>query len=1278
MFEITGDDIANLNDSDLRELVGLLCEADLRAAGLPATWVTWGGHQNAADDGIDVWFEADTPTGFEHIGNIPRAVTGFQVKKPDMPRHKILKEMQPEGELRPVIRELADKSGAYIIISGVASATKKTLNNRHKAMHEATSDLDNAENLKLIFYDQVRIATWVRYHPSLVRWVRERIGSPIQGWRPFGNWTNAPGEIDEEYYLDDKIVIEDGTRSDCHGMEATAGINSLRNKLRCPGSSVRLTGLSGVGKTRLLQALFDEKIGTTSLNRSQVVYTDVSDAPTPAPCDCATQLIELGQPTILAIDNCPPDLHRRLTSICTASGSPISLITVEYDVREDLPEKTEVFHLDTASISVVERIIQNRFKNLGQSNARRIAAFSGGNALLALCLAETVGPGESLATLRDDVLFRRLFHQRNRPDEMLLRSAEVCSLVYSFDGEIDGDKISELEILGSLVDINTTELYRNIAKLKRRKLVQSRNIWRAVLPHALANWLAQQALENIPYKTILRAFEQKNRERLLKSFSRRLSYLHECETAQKIASHWLEAGGMLGEVNNLSEFGLVLFKNIAPVDLEATLDAIERAANGEDGEKFISSCQNDRHPELSQLLRMLAYDPKLFDKCTDLLCRFSFSKGPSGISNVARDMLKYLFTIIYSETKASVEQRLCVVERLVESESVDEQEIGMLLLEATLETDDIISYSQRHDFGARPREDDYSTRTQKEVNEWFGAFIGLAEKLAVSERPIAVEAKKLLAGKFRCVWINALVFEELEKAAKSIVRKGPWNEGWIAVLTIIRFDGKEMEQGVLMRCQELERLLKPQTLLELARAYAFSGTRSHALADAEAEEDGDISSQHKQVEWHTKEIGKNVATSEEDFKALLPEIVSCEADYLPYCFGCGLSKGCLDHMAMWKSFRDQLATVDDDRRISGALCGFLHTTSETNPKVAESILDSAVNDDVFGASFPTLQMAVTIDEKGVERLEKSLKEGSAPSLIYGNLAFGRTHESIGDGHLCGLLRMIAAKPDGLRIAIEILRMRFHGTNGEDVGHSDEIRAVGRHLLGQVVFEKEPDYQERLDCRLSKIADVCLVDGESDDTAKMLCDKLAKVFSENNVSTGKFKRLLEYLARKYSKIFLDVFLGHNTAIDYHIARRFTRNLAHNPSPIMQIEEDIVVEWCEIAPQVRYPIMAASIVPFWHSADGKLDGKHLAMTIIDKTPDAIAVLEIFFEPYPSSIWCGSRVDVMNKMLIHISNLKSHENPIVSKWASEKERVFERLIQDKKQQEKEYNRSRDERFE
>ena len=186
MFEITADDIALLNDEDLRTLVGLLCESEMRSRELPTSSVTWGGNQNAADGGLDV--RVALPAGTAIDGFVPRPATGFQTKKEDMPRAKILLEMSPAGVLRQVIQELAEGSGAYVIVSSTGSTSDFALRNRREAMAEAVRDFPNANALKLDFYDRTRLATWVRDHIGLIPWVKQRVGKAIAGWRSYGAW----------------------------------------------------------------------------------------------------------------------------------------------------------------------------------------------------------------------------------------------------------------------------------------------------------------------------------------------------------------------------------------------------------------------------------------------------------------------------------------------------------------------------------------------------------------------------------------------------------------------------------------------------------------------------------------------------------------------------------------------------------------------------------------------------------------------------------------------------------------------------------------------------------------------------------------------------------------------------------------------------------------------------------------------------------------------------------------------------------------------------------
>ena len=135
MFDVTGDDLARLNDSDLRTMVARLAIAELASQGEPISAGTAGAHQDAPDGGLDVRVEAPRPLTAPDF--VPRALTGFQVKRPDMPAGKIVTEMRPDGVLRPVIGDLADAGGAYVIISAQGSVADVPLAQRKKAIRDA-------------------------------------------------------------------------------------------------------------------------------------------------------------------------------------------------------------------------------------------------------------------------------------------------------------------------------------------------------------------------------------------------------------------------------------------------------------------------------------------------------------------------------------------------------------------------------------------------------------------------------------------------------------------------------------------------------------------------------------------------------------------------------------------------------------------------------------------------------------------------------------------------------------------------------------------------------------------------------------------------------------------------------------------------------------------------------------------------------------------------------------------------------------------------------------
>ena len=184
MFEVTGSDIAALTDGDLRTLVARLALAELRKAGLPQSSVTAGGNQTAPDGGLDV--RVSVPGAIASPDFVPRPDTGFQVKKPDMNASAITDEMKPKGKLRSIFRELADKDGAYIIVSAQGSVADKPLQDRKKAMRDALSEMKDSMRLFVDFYDRDRVAIWTNSFSGVAAWVRDRVGRRLSGWCALG------------------------------------------------------------------------------------------------------------------------------------------------------------------------------------------------------------------------------------------------------------------------------------------------------------------------------------------------------------------------------------------------------------------------------------------------------------------------------------------------------------------------------------------------------------------------------------------------------------------------------------------------------------------------------------------------------------------------------------------------------------------------------------------------------------------------------------------------------------------------------------------------------------------------------------------------------------------------------------------------------------------------------------------------------------------------------------------------------------------------------------
>jgi hypothetical protein len=1260
MFDITPQDIAQLDDKKLRTLVALLCEAELRGRGYSTASITWGGDQNAKDGGLDV--RVSLPNDKPIDGFIPRGSTGFQVKKQDMPPRAVAGEMCPKGALRPVIRELAECGGAYIIVSSEGSTSDIALTNRIAAMANASKEV--ADQLFLDFYDRTRLATWVRNHAGLVVWVRREIGRAISGWQPYDAWAYPAGGVDAEYLFEKGVRVHDRAARNDHDLPAVEGLKKIRAILRSATGVVRLVGLSGVGKTRFAQALFDQRIDGETLDPALVVYTNMNDDPNPQPLGLASDLIANCTAAILIVDNCAPDLHARLAALVKAKTSLVSVLTVEYDIQDDLPEGTEAFELRAASIELIEKLLRIRFPNLSQIDTKTAADFSGGNARIAIALAETIKRGGTLAKLNDTQLFERLFVQRQGPDRSLFETAQACAMVYSFNGEdISDDKEAELVRISGLIGVTAENTYRAVAELLRRELAQKRGKWRAILPHAVANRLATIALQNIPFSRIQELLINGAPERLTLSLSRRLGYLDSSKEAINIVVEWLGPKGWIGEhVWNLNEFGKAIFRNSLPAAPEAGLRALEANLPPYDAETPITTGEY-----VPRALRSLAWDAAFFDRCARLLEILAIYGEAS--AKEATEIHASLFHLYLSGTHATIEQRAAAARRLLCSGDGNERGLGTAALSAMLKCNHFSS-DYNFEFGARSRDYGYQPRTYGDVTHWYRTAFAVAKEFALAGD---TAAKAAISRNFRGMWTQVGLRDELEAIAAEFATRGFWRDGWLAVKYTRFYDEKNRTSENYMRLSMLEEMLRPKDLIQRVQGQVFSSKSFYDVDDIESDDNNNFHVALEKRQKEVKELGSEVAADEEALRELMPEIVGGEGQL--WYFGMGLAQGTNDPNTLWQQMVKQFEATPIERRDTRALCGFLLELSTNKSPLPDAFLDAALDNEPLAPYFPSLQASVPITPRGMARLNRSIELGKAPIHIYSNIQLGRAVEVVPAADIATYITSLTKKPEGEPVAINLLSFQFFSDRQNGGVTAPEIVEAGRAILRNLDFDR---HTKRDDYHLQGVVEVCASGDGGYEVAKRLIENLKQAVEEHRTYGADHNHVLKALFKAQPKAALDALLSDKKKLV--TAGNLINRSAHlQGNPIDEVSEEILFAWCAEDPTARFPAVAAVVSAFALTADQNTTGwTTIAPRLVQSAPDPLAVFQVFVERLRPMSWSGSRSSLLQANAKLLDQFDVQGNIGLATYIAVQKAALEKEAGDSLDWDDRLDRERDERFE
>lgn len=781
-----------------------------------------------------------------------------------------------------------------------------------------------------------------------------------------------------------------------------------------------------------------------------------------------------------------------------------------------------------------------------------------------------------------------------------------------------------------------------------------------MLPHAIANRLAAQALEDIPFSLINQILVHAGSSRLARSLSRRLSFLHDHPRAASVVGEWLAADGYLGDIQSFDDTKRAMFENVSAVLPEASLSALERASDHAGTPALY-------RPYLP-LLRSLAYEPSLFARSMRLISIAAMESEDDRAAKEASDVFLSLFPICLSGTHATVGQRLEVVESLLRRDECQANELGIEALDRLMEAVHFSS-GYRFDFGARSRDYGFEPTSVRGVREWYGAVINFLER-AYAEGLLKTELRDVLARNLRGLWISAGMSAALDKVVRLIAADGFWRDGWIASRQILKFDGKGMPSDIRATTLALERTLRPSSLEERVRAFVL-GNSARGFDIDDFEDESDITASFERLEASARELGRLVAADSHLLEALLPDLV--RGGTRAWSFGSGLAEGSDLSDDIWRKLSTVFGQVPVEQRNVQVFRGFLAEVWARDKDLGHQLLDAALADDKLAAHSPALHSAVQLDSRCVERLRGALRSGHVPLAAYRNLAYGRATDALSGAALSLLLNDIESQPDGSSIAVEMLDMHIHAARTAKREVDVLTIQCGRDLLRRVHFRKGDEIAAH---HVAELASACLSAEEAAEDAAALAVRLKYAVHAGETYSFHNSALLEMLLKLHPHPVLDALFPNESETDVEI---FDHIGDARPGPADVIPSDVLVAWCNRNPDNRYPV-AASIVTFARRPqnDAPIVWSEQATGLMTHAPDPQGVLKAFVARFSPMSWSGSRASIMEANGRLLDCLPPSLAANLSSFVAEARSVLQKRVESERAWETKHDRARDERFE
>lgn len=1043
--------------------------------------------------------------------------------------------------------------------------------------------------------------------------------------------------------------------------------------------SIRLLGLSGLGKTRILLETFrtqENNINSQSFS-NRVLYVNCNDYLNQINfTDILAKIAREKSDAILIVDNCDLNTHR----LISRNLSGLSFISIDSNPEEFYSNRVK----DTSYIiikkdeffDIVEKIIDRDFKGLEKDKIELIKQFSQGIPLMAVLLGESVRDGEQpIGKINDKDLLDKLLGEKGRQAgwRTILKS---CSL-FDYFGYLDEYSV-QYEFIATNGSITVSDCssqvriqtFREVVNhYRNREIFEKRGRFLSVRPFPLALYLAEEWLETCNPERLLNVItdianlEEPHRTSLTESFAKQMKYLEYNDNAKLIVEKIIGINSPFDNAEVLNtELGSRLFRSFAEVNPVAVSQNFRRQFLNKTTEELLKIEAGRRN--IVWALEKLCFYKDTFHESAKVLYAFAVAENESWGNN-ATGQLRQLFHIFLSGTEANLKERWSIIEWGL---SINDELFTKLAIELMKSGLNARYFSRT--MGAEQRGtkkfQDYNPSVSEIKEYWNNILSKLTEIIGLNNQYSDV-AGEIVADSIRPIFnfgFPETVIFYLEKII--VIKSNDWDKGLENLKMTIHYDKNRMSNNSI---EAIQKLIKSLTKTDFISRF-FASTHYEDV-DVKWSSEKFMQREQSRMENLAKEfIDTNISLDE-----ILPVLYKRDDNkYLMYKSEFGKKvyeyiSGDADKVNLFIDKSLQVLIELGEENIDFLiLLGFIQNAKGSVKDRFYSLLYQS--EELHSLIFNF----VSFDEDGVKQFDKlfTLVETNKCEVTdFSLFRYRIVLQNLNKEELLSFKEKLFTYGDNGYVIVFNLLSSIQGEKNTDE------QLFLRDSLKECVLKLGVDYRNSrhiYEYEYSKFITDILSSNYDDEFAIFITNSIIHSISwKNNYHLNHYiQDICEILMKKYFKstwpIFSQGFLGEDD--DYvefwglkHIFGSNIGGVGRSASLLLDGDIEEIFKWCHENRPVA-PIRIAGLLPIYKNNNQDFtQWNPITKRLIDEFGDIQEVLDELSCNMGCFSWTGSIVPLLQSRVELYESITSHPIPRVAEWARKNLQYTEKEIENEK---------------